>query len=71
MASEYDNIKTAKDLITEVRIHGLSLAQEDICRAQDIFGHSTIEELVALANDNGRDNENGEPDPNGPAAPCL
>ena len=65
MASKYDNIKTAKDLVSEVMMHGLSLNQEDICRAQDIFGHSTIEELVDLANDIGRNDENGNPDPKG------
>ena len=65
MASKYDNIKTAKDLVSEVMMHGLSLNQEDICRAQDIFGHSTIEELVVLANDIGWNDENGNPDPKG------
>lgn len=65
MASIYDNIKTARELVQAVRISGLSTATEDICRAQDIFGHSTIEELEELANDTGRNNENGEPDPNG------
>ncbi len=65
MSSKYDSIKTAKDLILEVRAHGLSLAQEDICRAQDIFGHTAIDDLVFLANDIGRDNERGEPDPKG------
>ncbi len=65
MSSKYDSIQTAKDLILEVSAHGLSLAQEDICRAQDIFGHTAIEDLVALANDIGRDNERGEPDPKG------
>lgn len=65
MASKYDNIKTAKDLVSEVMMHGLSLNQEDICRAQDIFGHSTIEELDALANDIGRNDEHGNPDPKG------
>lgn len=59
--SIYDSVKTAKDLITEVRAHGLSTAAEDICRAQDIFGHSTIEELAALATDNGRRDEDGTP----------
>ena len=59
--SIYDNIKTAKDLITEVRAHGLSTNQEDICRAQDIFGHSTVGELAALATDNGRRNSDGTP----------
>ncbi|MBQ6403875.1 MAG: hypothetical protein IJI27_08215 [Oscillospiraceae bacterium] len=65
MASKYDSIKTAKDLVSEVMMHGFSLNQEDICRAQDIFGHSTIEELVDLANDIGRNDENGNPDPKG------
>lgn len=65
MGSKYDSIDTAKDLITEVRAHGLSLASEDICRAQDIFGHTPLDELAFLANDIGRDNEKGEPDPKG------
>lgn len=65
MSSKYDDIKTAADLIREVMAHGLSTAQEDICRAQDIFGHSSVEELVALANDIGRNNDQGKPDPKG------
>ena len=65
MSSKYDSIKTAAELVSEVQLHGLSLAQEDICRAQDIFGHTPIEELARLANDIGRDNEKGEPDPKG------
>ncbi len=60
--SIYDKIATAKELIFEVKAHGLSTKQEDICRAQDIFGHSTIEELEALATDNGRRDTNGTPD---------
>ena len=63
--SKYDSIKTAAELVAEVRVHGLSLAQEDICRVQDIFGNAPIEDLVALANDIGRNNRNGEPDPKG------
>lgn len=63
--SKYDSIETAKDLVREVAAHGLSTAQEDINRAQDIFGRSTIDELAALANDIGRNNANGEPDPKG------
>lgn len=63
--SKYDNIKTAADLVAEVAIHGLSTAQDDINRAQDIFGRSTIKELAALANDIGRNNDQGEPDPKG------
>ena len=65
MASKYDKIQTARDLVMEVKFHGFSLNPDDICRAQDIFGHSTIEELDTLANDIGRNNENGEPDPKG------
>lgn len=63
--SKYDSIKTAAELVKEVQMHGLSVAQDDLNRAADIFGNSTIEELVALANDIGRNNENGEPDPKG------
>ena len=33
MSSKYDHIETAAELVQEVRAHGLSTAQEDICRA--------------------------------------
>lgn len=65
MNSKYDSIVTAADLVIEVQLNGLSTAQEDICRAQDIFGNTNIGELARLANDIGRNNENGEPDPKG------
>lgn len=65
MGSKYDSIKTAAELVSEVQLHGLSTAQEDICRAQDIFGHTPLEELARLANDIGRNNDQGEPDPKG------
>lgn len=65
MSSKYDTIKTAADLVQEVQNHGLSTNQDDICRAQDIFGNSSIEELALLANDIGRNNDQGEPDPKG------
>lgn len=65
MSSKYDSIKTAAELVSEVQVHGLSMDQEDICRAQDIFGHTAIEELARLANDIGRNNDQGEPDPKG------
>lgn len=65
MSSKYDSIKTAADLVSEVQLNGLSVDQEDICRAQDIFGHTAIEELVRLANDIGMNNAQGEPDPKG------
>lgn len=63
--SKYDSIQTAAELVAEVQAHGLSTAQEDICRAQDIFGHTSVEELARLANDNGRNNDQGQPDPQG------
>lgn len=47
----YDDIKTAKELVQEVMAHGISTDVNDICRAQDIFGHSSVDALVALAND--------------------
>lgn len=65
MSSKYDNIKTATEMVQEVICHGLSTNQEDIIRVQDIFGQSTIGELDRLANDIGRNNEYGEPDPKG------
>lgn len=46
----YEGIKTAKDLVLTVMVKGLSTDLNDICRAQDIFGHSTVSELVSLAN---------------------
>lgn len=63
--SKYDSIRTAAEMVQEVRMHGLSTAQEDLNRVADIFGRSNVEELVRLANDIGRNNENGEPDPKG------
>ena len=66
MASQYDSIKTAEELLKEVAAHGLSTKPEDICRAKDIFGRSEVKELIRLANDNGRLNGfDGEPDPRG------
>ena len=47
----YDDIKTAKELVQEVMAHGISTDVNDICRAQDIFGHSSVDALVELAND--------------------
>ncbi len=54
--SKYDSIKTAADLVAEVKLHGLSTDQEDICRAQDIFGSTPTVELAVLANDIGQNN---------------
>lgn len=63
--SRYDTIYTARALVREVMAHGLSTRQEDLVRIQDLFGNSTIDELVDLANDIGRNNADGEPDPEG------
>lgn len=49
--SIYDNVKTAAELVREARLHGFSTATEDICRAQDIIGHSCEEQLVNLVED--------------------
>ena len=65
MASIYDSINSPKELLEMVKFHGLSTEIEDICRAQDIFGRAPLQELVTLANDNGKMNINGETDPNG------
>lgn len=65
MASVYDRISSASELIYAVRFGGLSTAQEDINRAQDIFGNTSLGELIKLANDRGRNNNKGDPDPQG------
>lgn len=65
MKSIYDSIQNPKDLLRYVSVHGLSTSQEDIVRVQDIFGHASLDELIALANDNGRMDEDGKPDPRG------
>lgn len=57
--SKYDTIKTARDLIFEVASHGLSLDQDDLNRAADIFGRASIKELAALANNANCRDENG------------
>lgn len=63
--SRYHALFTARALVKDVMVHGLSTRQEDLVRVQDIFGNSTIDELVNLANDIGRNNADGEPDPEG------
>lgn len=63
--SKYDDIQTAADLVRNVRFHGLSTAVEDLSRASDIIGHTDIQELARLANDIGRNNRDGVPDPKG------
>lgn len=65
MAIKFEDIKTARELIDYTSIHGVPTDQESVCRMQDIIGHSTVEELETLANDNGRNDEHGNPDPNG------
>lgn len=58
MKTKLEQIETAAELVSLVAWQGVSTKQEDICRMQDIIGHSTIEELDRLANDTG-DNRTG------------
>ena len=46
----YDEIKNARELISEVAHHGFSTQQHDRNRAADIFGASSVHELADLAN---------------------
>lgn len=48
--SIYANIETPRELLQMVQHRGLSLDQDDINRAQDIFGNAPIEDLAELAN---------------------
>jgi len=57
--SKYNNIQTAADLVREVKMNGLSTAQDDINRAADIIGRAPIKELVDLATDAQCTAENG------------
>jgi len=65
MMKKFEDIKTATELIQYIGISGMPLDQDSICRMQDIIGNSSIKELVTLANDIGRNDENGNPDPKG------
>ena len=47
--SKYDKISSAAEMVREIRMHGLSIDTEDLCRVQDIVGHSTEEQLTDLA----------------------
>ena len=59
MKTKLEQIETAAELVTLVSWQGVSTKQEDICRMQDIIGHSTIEELDRLANFTG--DKSGKP----------
>lgn len=48
MASEYDKIKTFKELYISVKAHGMQTNIDAVCRAQDIIGHSTEAELLDI-----------------------
>lgn len=58
MASQYDSIQTPKELLTKVAMHGFSTKIDDKIMAQDIFGRAPIEDLVELANTEGKTSEN-------------
>jgi len=65
LKTKLEQIETATELVQLVSWQGVSTKQEDICKMQDIIGHSTLDELIKLANDNGRCDANGNPDPDG------
>ena len=50
MDKVFEGIKTAEELVDYTIIHGTPCDMESICRMQDIFGHSSYEELSELAN---------------------
>ena len=50
--TKLEQIETATELVQLVSWQGVSTKQEDICKMQDIIGHSTIKQLDELANDN-------------------
>ena len=49
--SEYDNINNLRDLLVHITMHGMSTKTEDILRMQDIVGNTSVQDLVAFAND--------------------
>ncbi len=51
MKSIYEKIKTPKELIDEVKVHGLNTESVNIARAQDIFGRANYLDLADLANE--------------------
>ena len=65
MKTKLEQIESATELVQLVSWQGVSTKQEDICKMQDIIGHSTLDELIKLANDNGRCDSEGNPDPDG------
>ncbi len=65
MKFKFEEIKTAAELMEYISISGMPTDQERIFRMQDIIGHTAVEDLVAIANDIGRNDEHGNPDPNG------
>ena len=50
MKTKLEQITTAAELITYTLAFGVPTDPESICRMQDIFGHSSYEELSELAN---------------------
>ena len=65
MATIYDNITSAAELVKHVKTCGRQTDIDSTIRIQDIIGRSTMDELIALANGEGRVDDNGNPDPEG------
>lgn len=51
LKTKLEQIETAAELVALVSWQGVSTKQEDICKMQDIIGHSTLDQLDVLAND--------------------
>ena len=57
MITKLDQVKTADELISLISWQGIPTDIDSICRMQDIIGHSTQEELIRLAQDNGTETD--------------
>lgn len=55
MITKLEQVKTARELITLISWQGIPTDVESICTMQDIIGHTTQDELIRLAQDDGLD----------------
>ena len=60
MKTKLEQIENAQELLTYIAAFGIPTDTDSICRMQDIIGHSSIDDLVALARDNGTEVRNGQ-----------
>ena len=59
MITKLEQVKTAAELISLISWQGIPTDTESICKMQDIIGHSTEGELIALAQDDGLERRDG------------